>query len=94
MKKFFASNVGKRVLIGLGMIALGVVLWFVTERIFGRELPWQRGIQIIASIGTGIAGLLFMAASWRGLLWGYGWILFVVLPQALPDPWDGYFAAC
>ena len=28
MKKFFASDVGKRVLIGLGMIALGVVLWF------------------------------------------------------------------
>ncbi len=93
MKKFFASAVGKRVLIGLGMIALGVVLWFVTERIFDRELPWQRGIQIIASIGTGIAGLLFMAASWSGLLWGYGWILFVVLPQSLPDPWDGYFAA-
>ncbi len=93
MKKFFASDVGKRVLIGLGMIALGAVLWFVTERIFGRELPWQRGIQIIASIGTGIAGLLFMAASWSGLLWGYGWILFVVLPQSLPDPWDGYFTA-
>lgn len=93
MKKFLASNVGKRVLIGLGMIAIGVALWFATERILGRELPWQRGIQIIASIGTGIAGLLFMAASWKGLLWGYGWILFLVLPQSLPDPWDGYFSA-
>jgi len=93
MKKFFTSAVGKRVLIGLGMIAIGVVLWFVTERIFGSELAWQRGIQIIASIGTGVAGLLFMAASWSGLLWGYGWILFLVLPQSLPDPWDGYFTA-
>ena len=91
MKKFLASDLGKRVLIGIGMVALAVVLWFATERIFGTETPRTRGIQLVASLGTGVSGLLFMMISWRGLLWGYGFILFQVLVFTLPDPWGNYF---
>jgi len=86
-----------RIAVSVGMIVLAVVLGILLDGTLTGEHTsmWQRMVFIISVVGTGLAGFLGLFMGTPGYLLGYGAVLFLTLPSALPDPWDGYFiVAC
>lgn len=94
MKDFFSKPTGKRVAIGLVLIAIAVALGILLDGKFTGpdSLMLHRLIYIVCVIGLGLGGLAFIFLSWWGLLLGVGFVLVIALPQALPDPWNRYFS--
>ena len=94
MKDFFSKPIGRRLIIGLLLIALAVILGILMDGKFTGpdSLMLHRLIFIVCVIGLGLGGLAFIFLSWWGLLLGVGFVLVIALPQALPDPWNRYFS--
>lgn len=94
MKDFFSKPIGRRLIIGLLLIALAVILGILMDGEFTGpdSLMLHRLIFIVCVIGLGLGGLAFIFLSWWGLLLGVGFVLVIALPQALPDPWNRYFS--
>lgn len=80
--------------IGLLLIAVAVILGILMHENFTGpdSLMIHRLIFIVCVIGLGLGGLAFIFFSWPGLLMSLGFVLVLALPQALPDPWNRYFA--
>ena len=54
---------------------------------------WQRAIYLVGIVGTGLGALLSMLAGWKGFLYSYELLAFVMIPRLLPKPWNGIFVA-
>ena len=82
-----------RVGIGLCMIMAAVIFGILlSDHYIGPDSAmWQRMTFITVVLGTGLSGFLGMFIAW-GFLAGYGFVLLVALPHALPDPWNRYYA--
>ncbi|MEN6595035.1 MAG: hypothetical protein ABFC31_08855 [Clostridiaceae bacterium] len=91
MKKFLSSRFAKRLPVALGLFALCALSAVLLRSYWGSPEVWQRFINLVAVFGSGIAGVLFLLAGWIGILMGYGFVLTITLPIALPEPWSGYF---
>lgn len=96
MKEFFSKPIGRRLIIGLLLIALAVILGILMDGKFTGpdSLMLHRLIFIVCVIGLGLGGLAFIFLSWWGLLLGVGFVLVIALPQALPDPGTVTFPFC
>lgn len=93
MKKFMQTPFGKRLPVALVMLAAAVGLGFLLNGFVGPESAmWQRGVFCIAAFGTGLAAFFFFLIGWPGLPGGYGLVLLIFLPKALPEPWNRYFS--
>lgn len=93
MKKFMQTPFGKRLPVALVMLAAAVGLGFLLNGFVGPESAmWQRGVFCIAAFGTGLAAFFFFLVGWPGLPGGYGLVLLIFLPKALPEPWNRYFS--
>lgn len=94
MKKFFSTPFGKRLIVGIFLIALAVVFGIAMDGTFTGpdSLMIHRLIFIVCVIGLGLGGLAFIFLSWWGLLGSVAFVLVLALPQALPDPWNRYFS--
>lgn len=93
MKKFLKTPFGKRLPVALVMLAAAVGLGFLLNGFVGPESAmWQRGVFCIAAFGTGLAAFFFFLIGWPGLPGGYGLVLLIFLPKALPEPWNRYFS--
>ena len=80
MKKFFSSEKGKRVLIGLGMIALAMIIgYFLQGVLLESGVRWKQAIFFLVVSGTGVGGLLYIFFGRKGLLIGYGILLYFSL---------------
>lgn len=91
MKKSLSSRFVRRLPVGLGLLALCALCAVLLKSYWGSPEVWERFINLVAVFGTGIAGILFLLVGWVGILWGYGFVLTITLPIALPEPWNGYF---
>lgn len=93
MKTFLKTPFGKRLPAALVMLAAAVGLGFLLNGFVGPESEmWQRGVFCIAAFGTGLAAFFFFLVGWPGLPGGYGLVLLIFLPKALPEPWNRYFS--
>lgn len=94
MKNFFSTPFGKRLIIGLLLIAIAVALGIAMDGKFTGpdSLMIHRLIFIVCVIGLGLGGLAFIFMGWLGLLLSIVFVLVLALPQALPDPWNRYFS--
>ncbi|MEN6419085.1 MAG: hypothetical protein ABFC73_09215 [Clostridiaceae bacterium] len=91
MKKSLSSRFVRRLPVGLGLLALCALFAVLLQSYWGSPEVWERFVNLVAVFGTGIAGALFLLAGWAGILMGYGFVLTITLPIALPEPWSGYF---
>ena len=91
MKKFFSTRFGKRLPVTLGFFALCALSAVLLQSKWGSPEVWERFINLVAVFGSGIAGVLFLLVGWVGIPMGYGFVLTITLPIALPEPWSGYF---
>ena len=91
MKKSPSSRFVRRLPVGLGLLALCALFAVLLNSYWGSPEVWERFVVLVAVLGTGIAGVLFLLAGWAGILMGYGFVLTITLPIALPEPWSGYF---
>ena len=61
MKGFFSSEKGKRLLIGLGLVALALILGFLLQGVLlDSGVRWKQAIFFLVVSGTGIGGLLYI----------------------------------
>ncbi len=80
MKKFFSSEKGKRLLIGLGLVALALILGFLLQGVLLESgVRWKQAIFFLVVTGTGIGGLLYIFFDRKGLLIGYGVFFYISL---------------
>lgn len=80
MKGFFSSEKGKRLLIGLGLVALALILGFLLQGVLlDSGVRWKQAIFFLVVPGTGIGGLLYIFFARKGLLIGYGIFLYLSL---------------
>lgn len=94
MKKFFSSDKGKRVLIGLGLLALAMTLgYFLQSTLLESGVRWKQAIFFLVVSGTGISGILYIFLARKGLLIGYGVIFTLALLLVLPDDWKRIYIA-
>ena len=93
MKKFFSSEKGKRLLIGLGLVASGIVLGFALKDLLNSGVHWKQAIFFLLASGTGLGGLLYIFLARKGILIGYGIIFALALLLALPDDWKRIYIA-
>ena len=92
MKKFLSSVAGKRVMIGLGMLALAIAAGVtLSGPLLVSGVPWKRALFFLLVLGTGVSGVLLMLFGRKGLLFGYGGFLGIALFLILPDDWKRYF---
>ena len=91
MKKSLTSRFVRRLPVGLGLLALCALFAVLLNPYWGSPEVWERFINLVAVFGTGFAGVLFLLVGWVGILAGYGFVLTITLPIALPEPWNGYF---
>lgn len=93
MKKFFSTKFGKRVPVAVLMLVLAVVLGAVLADYVGPETTMlQRTVYCMGVIGTVVSALAFLFLGLPGLALGYGFILVLLLPRVLPEPWNRYFS--
>lgn len=84
MKKFFSSDKGKRVLIGLGLLALAMTLgYFLQGVLLESGVRWKQAIFFLVVTGTGIGGILYIFLARKGLMIGYGIFLYISIMIAL-----------
>ena len=80
MKKFFSSDKGKRVLIGLGLLALAMTLgYFLQSKLLESGMRWKQAIFFLVVSGTGIGGILYIFLARKGLMIGYGIFFYIAL---------------
>ena len=80
MKKFFSSEKGKRLLIGLGLVAAAMTLgYFLQGALLESGVRWKQAIFFLVVSGTGIGGLLYILFARKGLLIGYGIFFYISL---------------
>jgi len=93
MKNWFSKH-KKRLLISLVMIAVGIVLVLCLDGSFTgpQSLMWQRMVFIFLAFGTILSGLFGGIFGIWGYAGAYIFLLIVVLPQALPEPFNRYYA--
>lgn len=86
------KQIKKRLIIALILLAAAVALGFLL-RDLGKSTSemWQRGVFCLASFGTGLGALLYLVSGWQGLLGGWGFVMMIFLPIALPEPFNRYF---
>jgi len=84
MKKFLSSEKGKRVLIGLGLLAVAITLGFFLQGVLlDSGVRWKQAIFFVVVTGTGIGGILYIFLARKGLLIGYGIFLYIAIMIAL-----------
>lgn len=92
MKKFFTSPFGKRVLVAILLVAIAVALGIGMQDFLGKESPMlHRFLYCLVVFGTGLGGLCCLY-SYPAILYGYFFVLLIVLPKVLPEPWNRYFS--
>ncbi|PKL41924.1 MAG: hypothetical protein CVV04_06805 [Firmicutes bacterium HGW-Firmicutes-9] len=80
MKKFFSSDKGKRVLIGLGLLALAMTLGYsLQSTLLESGVRWKQAIFFLVVSGTGISGILYIFLARKGLMIGYGIFLYIAI---------------
>lgn len=93
MKKLFSSEKGKRLLIGLGLVATGIALGFTLQGLLHSSVHWKQAIFFLLASGTGLGGLLYIFLARKGLIIGYGIVFSLALLLALPDAWKRIYIA-
>lgn len=84
MKKFFSSDKGKRVLIGLGLLAFAMTLGYSLQgTLLESGVRWKQAIFFLVVSGTGISGILYIFLARKGLMIGYGIFLYISIMIAL-----------
>jgi hypothetical protein len=73
------------------LLALCALCAVLLKSYWGSPEVWERFINLVAVFGTGMRAFSFLLVGWVGILWGYGFVLTITLPIALPEPWNGYF---
>lgn len=84
-----------RIVVGVVMLAAAIALAIVFDGVLtgAHTQMWQRAIYIVGIIGTGLGALLSMLMGWKGYLFSYAGLSFVMIPYLLPKPWSGIFVA-
>ncbi len=79
-------------LLSLLCIASSVVFAIACPDFIGPQSQMlNRCIWITVVLGGVLSGLGNLFSGAKALLVGYGFVLVLILPRALPDPWDRYF---
>ena len=91
MKNWFSKH-KFRIYVGLIMIVAAIVLGII----FSSFLDVEPGdirmyLYFFFVFGTGISGLSGIACGKWGFAYGYALILLIILPIALPKPYNSYF---
>ncbi len=93
MKSALLEQLKKRLPMALLLLSAAVALGFLLKGFTGpTSRMWQRGVFCVCALGTGLGAFFYALIGWKGLLGGWGLVLLVFLPRALPDPWNRYFA--
>ena len=80
MKKFFSSEKGKRLLIGLGLVAGAMIMgYFLQGGLLESGVHWKQAVFFLIVSGTGVGGLLYIFFGRKGLLIGYAILLYFSL---------------
>jgi hypothetical protein len=78
MKKFFSSDKGKRVLLGLSLLVVALAMGFFLQGVLLESgVRWKQAIFFLVVTGTGIGGILYIFLARKGLMIGYGIFLYL-----------------
>jgi hypothetical protein len=92
MKKFLFSEKGKRVVIGVSMIAGAIVVGLILQNnLLGSGVRWKQAVFFLLVTGTGISGILYLFLGHKGMLYGNGVLCTLSIFIALSDTWKRYF---
>ena len=82
-----------RLILGFVMFAGGIGMMICFDGLTGPDSPMlQRCVYLFLFCGTALSGFFGLLMGKWGFISGYGLVLLIVLPTALPKPYNGYFA--
>ena len=91
MKKSTKIRIAVCVVVLAAVIALAIAFDGILTG--AHTQMWQRALYIIGIVGTGLGALLSMFMGWKGYLYSYASLAFIMIPYFLPKPWNGIFVA-